>query len=487
MSPTFRGVNSVSLLIATGVLLAGLSARAQQDQRDGALPPPPLLSADVAVPDELPPVPRDAQEQQAQPAVDAAPQSQASAQAVTSDATLEATASPDDAPTVSSTDAFTQPLAPYGDWVIVEGVRVWKPSQTYVGDNFTPYTSDGQWVWSNAGWSFASTLPFAWATYHYGRWWNDTRFGWVWWPDTLWGPSWVDWRWGGGYAGWAPLAPRFWANRYRPNWYFMNSQYFGQPGFRRYGLPRDLYGRAYAATSAIAPRVYGQVSWQRGPQWSDVSRVAVAPPVRVSGASFAPPVRLINSGQASGGWTTRTAPAVSVQPNGTRFAPGVQGGVRSGYSAPPVGSGTQRAMSAPQVNRGAGPQTAPGQSFSAPRVNAPAYQGTPSYNRPSAPPIQAAPNFSRPSGPQYQAAPSVGRPYSYSPQAQSAPRYAAPQISAPHVYSPQMSAPRMSAPQMSAPSFSGGMSAPRMSAPHMSAPSFSGGGRGAAPHVGGHR
>ena len=31
--------------------------------------------------------------------------------------------------------------------------------------------------------------------------------GWCWIPGTTWGPAWVNWRWGGGYVGWAPMAP----------------------------------------------------------------------------------------------------------------------------------------------------------------------------------------------------------------------------------------------------------------------------------------
>src|SRR5207253_11242825 len=43
-------------------------------------------------------------------------------------------------------------------------------------------------------------------TFHYGRW-ALLPAGWAWVPGTVWGPAWVDWFWGDGFIGWAPLAP----------------------------------------------------------------------------------------------------------------------------------------------------------------------------------------------------------------------------------------------------------------------------------------
>jgi hypothetical protein len=56
---------------------------------------------------------------------------------------------------------------------------------------------------------WASDEEFGWATDHYGRWFFDDRYGWVWVPGNDWAPAWVSWRSGGGYVGWAPLPPRF--------------------------------------------------------------------------------------------------------------------------------------------------------------------------------------------------------------------------------------------------------------------------------------
>ncbi|MFZ1290413.1 MAG: DUF6600 domain-containing protein, partial [Melioribacteraceae bacterium] len=66
------------------------------------------------------------------------------------------------------------------------------------------------------------------ATYHYGRWFFDDYYGWVWMPDSEWGPSWVEWRYDDYYIGWAPLPPyaRFYPNsgiRFSIRW---NSGFF---------------------------------------------------------------------------------------------------------------------------------------------------------------------------------------------------------------------------------------------------------------------
>ena len=36
---------------------------------------------------------------------------------------------------------------------------------------------------------------------------NLAGTGWVWVPGYTWAPAWVSWRYGDGYAGWAPLPP----------------------------------------------------------------------------------------------------------------------------------------------------------------------------------------------------------------------------------------------------------------------------------------
>jgi len=104
-----------------------------------------------------------------------------------------------------SISVFDGPLAVHGRWIDRAPYgRCWYPG--YVASGWRPY-SDGYWMWTDYGWYWYSDEPWAWATYHYGRWVYDPYYGWIWAPGTEWGPSWVSWREGGGYVGWAPLPP----------------------------------------------------------------------------------------------------------------------------------------------------------------------------------------------------------------------------------------------------------------------------------------
>jgi hypothetical protein len=98
--------------------------------------------------------------------------------------------------------------------------------------------------------TWVSDYPWGWAPFHYGRWVYDGYYGWVWAPDEVWGPAWVDWRIGGGVYGWAPLAPgisisfAFGGGYYCPNdwWVFVPQRYVLSPSFRDY-----YYGPRYSA------------------------------------------------------------------------------------------------------------------------------------------------------------------------------------------------------------------------------------------------
>lgn len=107
---------------------------------------------------------------------------------------------------IRATADFEAPLASHGTWVSVGSYgRCWRP--TGIVSGWRPYC-DGTWVWTDCGWYWQSDEPWAWATYHYGNWYLDSSYGWVWVPAIEWAPCWVSWRVGGGYTGWAPLPPR---------------------------------------------------------------------------------------------------------------------------------------------------------------------------------------------------------------------------------------------------------------------------------------
>ncbi|MHB8417379.1 MAG: DUF6600 domain-containing protein [Myxococcales bacterium] len=104
-------------------------------------------------------------------------------------------------------DAFQPVLAPYGSWVDLPPYGlVWQPSPAVVGSDFTPYSSGGHWVYSDAGWTWSSDYPWGWAPFHYGNW-IFAAGSWDWIPGRVWAPAWVSWRYGGGAVGWAPLGP----------------------------------------------------------------------------------------------------------------------------------------------------------------------------------------------------------------------------------------------------------------------------------------
>ena len=106
-----------------------------------------------------------------------------------------------------SFSAFYSDLSPYGSWqVSAQYGRVWQPSDYYSGWN--PYY-DGHWVYSEFGWTWVSDYEWGAIPYHYGTWVSDPYYGWVWVPGYTWAPSWVVFRTGPDYIGWAPVSPRF--------------------------------------------------------------------------------------------------------------------------------------------------------------------------------------------------------------------------------------------------------------------------------------
>ncbi len=105
-----------------------------------------------------------------------------------------------------TTQLFYDELSPYGTWVDYPDYGyVWVPA---VDDDFKPYVSNGSWVYSDFGWTWASNYEWGWATFHYGRWFFDDNYGWVWAPGDEWAPAWVTWGSTGDYYCWAPIPPR---------------------------------------------------------------------------------------------------------------------------------------------------------------------------------------------------------------------------------------------------------------------------------------
>jgi hypothetical protein len=141
---------------------------------------------------------------------------------------------------------FYEYLSPHGIWVNHSPYGyVWIPYSVSYG--WRPYTH-GRWIWSSYGWTWISFFDWGWAPFHYGRWGWDYSLGWYWVPGTLWGPSWVAWRFGSVHIGWAPLPPDavftlgvgIEGLPYPiPDtlWVFVEGRYFLHSGIHRYALP----------------------------------------------------------------------------------------------------------------------------------------------------------------------------------------------------------------------------------------------------------
>src|SRR5690606_30432372 len=108
-----------------------------------------------------------------------------------------------------------------------------------------PYYTNGHWVMTEYGNTWVSDYPWGWAAFHYGRWVYSNFYGWLWIPDSQWGPAWVVWRQGGGYYGWAPMGPGMsinitFSNYHLPHdyWTFVPYRYLHSRSFGRYYAPR---------------------------------------------------------------------------------------------------------------------------------------------------------------------------------------------------------------------------------------------------------
>jgi len=177
-------------------------------------------------------------------------------------------------PTAGVTDTeIDTTLSGYGQWVDTDDYgQVWRPDATVVGVDFTPYESGGSWAYTDAGWAFACDYPWGWLPFHYGRWaWFHDYWGWV--PGHRWSPAWVEWRHGGGFVGWRPMAPGHrdpnardfrhgsgplirdhrHAEQHDAHWRFATVPDFGRPHIRShiYGNPAE--GLRVTSTVAAPP------------------------------------------------------------------------------------------------------------------------------------------------------------------------------------------------------------------------------------------
>jgi hypothetical protein len=146
-----------------------------------------------------------------------------------------------------SFQVFYDNLSPYGNWVDNSDYGyVWVPR---VSRGFTPYGTQGHWVYTHHGWTWYSNFSWGWAPFHYGRWFRDPYYGWIWVPDNEWGPGWVTWRRSEGYYGWAPIGPGIsidfaYSSGYNlpyDQWRFVRDRDFGRDNIYNYYVSTSNY------------------------------------------------------------------------------------------------------------------------------------------------------------------------------------------------------------------------------------------------------
>lgn len=402
---------------------------------------------------------------------------------------------------------FEDSLSPYGAWQDVPSYgRVWVPSPSVVGYDFTPYGTGGHFVMSDYGWTWVSDWNWGWAPFHYGRWMVVGGRGWCWMPGTQWGPAWVDWRWGGGYVGWAPSPPRGVVigppRGVRSPWRFTVAGQLGssRPSYLPSRVVHSVWNHTSAVNNIAHTTIAGaQVRYNAGPSAAMVSTTIGRPISSVALSTAAPRVMPRANITPRAGVPIANRPWMQSRPVGGAFARPMATGRTIGnqswqqrgpatmyqgrpqsmpyrYNAPaqPFRYNTPAAQQPYRYNAPAAQQpyryNAPAAQQPAFRYNAPAAQQPYRYN----PPVAQQPYRYNAPAPQYRYNAPAQQPFHYNTPAPQY-RYNAP---AQQFHAPVYSAPSrsFSAPSYSAPSY---RSAPSQS---FSAPASRGGGGFGAAH-----
>lgn len=181
-----------------------------------------------------------------------------------------------------SFQVFYDELSPYGEWVDYPRYGyVWIPD---AGPDFMPYSTQGQWIYTDYGWTWVSNYEWGWAPFHYGRWDYDNYYGWLWVPDNQWGPSWVTWVRSDGYYGWQPMQPGIsislsFGRDYRSDynhWTFVRDRDFERSDMQRYYVNRsdnDRIMQNYTVINQTYNDRSRNTTYISGPAREDVQRV----------------------------------------------------------------------------------------------------------------------------------------------------------------------------------------------------------------------
>lgn len=180
-----------------------------------------------------------------------------------------------------SVQTFYDELLPYGDWINTRDYGyVWRP-YTENQDEFRPYSSRGNWAYTDLGWTWVSDYQWGWAVFHYGRWYFDDYLGWMWIPGNEWAPAWVTWGEYNDLWAWAPMGPNNHVNvninwhAPRSWWTFVPRHHFCSSNWHSF-----IYNRPVQITNiTYITNVYydnnnrhQNGNWFNGPRVRDVER-----------------------------------------------------------------------------------------------------------------------------------------------------------------------------------------------------------------------
>ncbi|HEY8733683.1 MAG TPA: DUF6600 domain-containing protein [Puia sp.] len=288
-----------------------------------------------------------------------------------------------------SYQSFYDELSPYGSWINYPGYGyVWMPN---VGPDFQPYATNGNWLYTDAGWTWASDYNWGWAPFHYGRWFYDNGYGWMWVPGNEWAPAWVSWRGGGDYYGWAPLQPGISVDvalsNYNPPanyWNFVPRQYIGNSNWHNYyvsggrnvtiinnttvinnysGTNRNRYGYAPGPDPNEARRYSGN-------NFTPVQlRQSSTPGARRNGSQYVIYQPRVNSSTDARGNAGRPAPARYQPYNNNNGRPSAQNPPNNQPANNQPGNNQRPAYNQPANNQ---PVNNPRPTYNQPAQNAPA-------------------------------------------------------------------------------------------------------------------
>ena len=179
----------------------------------------------------------------------------------------------------SSYQTFYDELAPYGSWVNYQSYGyVWRPAQ---GPGFTPYSTNGYWVYTQYGMTWQSNYNWGWAPFHYGNWILDPFYGWLWVPGHTWAPAWVTWGHCNGYYGWAPIGPGVtYYQGYTPpqnHWCFVDERHVTERNVNNYVVTHDnnyvVYNTNVTNVTIVNhDQTYNNIVYNAGPHREDVEK-----------------------------------------------------------------------------------------------------------------------------------------------------------------------------------------------------------------------